>query len=254
MTDSMVRDISLDLIDDPVVAMRENIDDEQMDELMVSMREIGLIQAITLNKVGDRYEVIAGHRRSRAARLLGWVSIKAEVLEVDSDTAFSMRIAENLIRKDVDPVDEASFVGEIMLKFHKSEAEVAKLLKRSEQWVADRVAVFEMPEYIQVHLKQKRYPLGAALWLARIPNENTRTTYANWAGANGVSVAGAKQWYDLEMARPEPFVAGEVVIQDNPGAPQVIRKTTKCAICKKDVFLDEAIAPFIHSGCCAGPP
>jgi len=242
-------DISLDLVDDPEIQMRSELDTAELDELMTSMREVGLIEPVVLNKKGDRFEVIAGHRRVRAARLLQWPVISAKVEEMGDEQALALRIAENLTRTDVDPVDEATFVGEVMLRYKKSEREVAELLKRSVQWVKDRLEIFQMPPSIQQHLKYKKYPLGAAYWLMQIPTENEREYYANWAAIYSVSVAGAKQWALLARARRTPFVAGEVEIRDERGVVQVVRKVVSCGICRKDVFLDEADSIWIHPPC-----
>lgn len=242
-------EISLDLIDDPEIQMRSELDDDELQELMRSMSEVGLIEPVVLNKKGIRFEVIAGHRRVRAARLLGWSFIHAKIEEVSDEQALALRIAENLTRKDVDPVDEASFVGEIMLRYKKSEREVAQLLNRSDAWVRDRITIFEMPPHIQDHLRHKRYPLGAALWLMQMPSEKERDYYANWAAINGVSVAGAKQWALMAQARQTPFVAGEVEIRNDAGQVQRVRKIVPCGICKKDVFLDEANSVWVHPSC-----
>lgn len=248
-----VAKIPLDLIDDPKIAVRTDIDDAELDELMTSMREVGLLEAIVVRPVADRYEIIAGHRRTQAARLLGWPLIEAKIIKATEEEVWALRLAENLQRKNTDPVDEACFIGEIMLKYKKTAEEMAHLLKRSQEWINDRLEVFEMPGYIKVHLKQKRYPLGAALWIFRIENEKTRSYYAEWAAINGVTIAAAHRWYEnLKTTNFTLDTTKEVVVEQ--GLPiQKIRTTTKCAICGQDVFLDEAVSPFVHSQCIKGP-
>ncbi len=241
--------ISLDLIDDPVIAMRTELDDEQLDELMASMKSEGLIEPVVLRPVGDRYEVIAGHRRTRAARLLNWPNVEAKIISATDDQTFAMRVAENLTRKDLDPVDEAQFLGETMLKYKKTDEELAYMINRRIEWVRERLEVFNMPDYIQAHLKLKKYPLGAALWIARITNENTRCTYANWAAVNGVSVQGAKRWHDLERAgdNRQPIKVEEIMDQ-NSGAPRV-RNVVPCAKCGRDAYMDESLSVWVHRSC-----
>lgn len=244
-----IKQVSLDIIDDPKIAMRTEIDDAELQELMASMSELGLLEPIVVRPVGDRYEIIAGHRRSRAARLLSWTHIEAKIMEATEDEVFALRLAENLQRKDTNPVDEASFIGEIMLKHNKTEDEMARLLKRTPKWVHERIEVFRMPDYIQQHLKQKLYALGAALWLGRIEKEATRFYYANWAAINGVTVAQAERWY-LNLKQNE-FVLDinkEIVVE--AGTPrEIVRQVVKCARCGGDVFLDEADNAFVHRVC-----
>ncbi len=254
MQDTEVKQISLDLIDDPQIAMRQDLDDPELDQLMSDMREVGLLEPIVLRRIGDRYEVIAGHRRTRAARLLRWLTIESKIVQASDEEAFTMRVIENLSRKDVDPVDEAVFVGEIMLRHHKEPPEIARIVRRSQTWVEERLEIFNMPDLMKGHLKARRYPLGAALWIFRIENERERMTYATWAATNGVSVAGAKQWYLLAKARNFAPQSTDVEIRDESGAPPQIRRVTTCAKCGSDVFLDEADSVWVHRACPSHPP
>lgn len=241
--------IPLDLLDDPKLAIRTELDDESLQELMASMREFGLLQAIVVRKVADRFEIIAGHRRARAARLLDWTHIDASVIEADEDMVLVLRLTENLQRQDLDPVDEACFIGEAMLKYKKTAEQIAQVLRRSAQWVNERIEVFEMPDYMQQHLKQKKYSLGAALWIARIENEDTRRYYAMWAAVNGCTVAYAHRWY--VTLKETDFIRNTltdvVVGADTP--QQTIRKVLTCARCGQDLFLDEADSVLIHRVC-----
>ena len=154
--------ISLDVIDDPRIAMRTELDDASLSELMADMKANGLIEPIVVRPVGTRYELVAGARRTRSARLLGWELIEAKSVVCTDEEAFAMRLSENLQRKDVDPVDEASYIGEIMLRTHKDPAEVAAMLHRSAEWIRVRLAVYEMPDYLKQVLATKQISLGAA--------------------------------------------------------------------------------------------
>jgi len=243
---STIQKISLDFIDDPMLAMRSDVDADNIEELMSDMTKVGLIEPIVVRPRGERFEVIAGHRRTRAARLLGWPEIEAKIVEADDDKALQMRLIENLSRHDVDPVDEASFIGEIILKYHYSENQISEKMHRSLQWVKDRMEVFELPDYIKQHLKLKKYPLGAGLWIGRIKNENAKIAHANWAAANGVSVAGAKCWHDMVLSSSENFNFQNIEIKDEGGQVQKIRTVTKCSACGGGLFLDEADSVFVH--------
>lgn len=243
------KNLPLDLIDGPKLAVRTITDDEDLEDLMTSMRELGLLEPIVVRPVADRYEIIAGHRRDRAARLLNWTHIEAKIIHADEEEVFALRLAENLQRKDIDPVDEACFIGEIMLKYKKTAQDMATLLKRSQKWIDERIEVFEMPKYIQDHLKLRKYPLGAALWIARIENEKTRQYYANYAAINGVTVAAAHRWY-VSLKENEFILSNIKEVVEGAGTPQEQRRTVvKCARCGQDLFLDEADSVFIHPIC-----
>ncbi|HRY62513.1 MAG TPA: ParB/RepB/Spo0J family partition protein [Candidatus Paceibacterota bacterium] len=243
------KNISLDLIDDPKLAMRSDVDSDDIEELCSSMREIGLVEPIVVRPNGERYEVIAGHRRTRAARILGWPVILAVIKQADDNDTLAMRLAENLSRHNVDPVDEACFIGEIMKTYSFTANDVAEKLKRRLEWVEERLEVFQMPQYMQQHLKLKKYPLGAALWISRIENEATKNYYANWAAINGVSVAGAKQWHDNLKATNFNVDLTSVEIKDEGGQVQQVVKMIKCAACHEDCELSKADSVWVHPTC-----
>jgi len=247
--ESRTQTISLDQIDDPRIAIRSELDDDELNELMADMKLHGLIQPIVVRAVADRYEIIAGARRTRAARLLGWGLIEAKIVEVTDDEVFSMRLAENLQRKDVDPVDEASYVGELMLRTHKTPEQIAEVLHRSFAWVQARIAVFSMSDELKAYLAQKRISLGAALELSLISNPRTQSYYVNWAAQFGVSVANAARWRNAANA------AEERQANATPANPEEMRDVAapivylKCAECGGEVPQELAAYVPVHQKC-----
>jgi len=245
--------ISLDLIDDPRIAMRTELDDESLNELMADMKAQGLIEPIVVRPVGERYEIIAGARRTRAARLLGWGLIEAKIVKVSDEEAFSMRLAENLQRKDVDPVDEAAYVGEVMLRTHKTLDQVAEMLHRSREWAESRFAVFGMDDELKVFLAERRISLGAALELSLIKNARTRSYYVNWAAQFGCSIPNAKRW------RIAANLAEERAENAPPKSPDEMREVAvpkvflTCAECGGDVAQELAAFVPVHNKCPVPP-
>lgn len=229
--------------------MRTNLDDDSLQELKADMKANGLIEPVVLRPMGKRYELIAGARRTRAARLLGWGLIEATIRKCTDEEAFAMRLAENLQRQDVDPVDEAAYIGEIMLRTKKTPAEVAAMLHRSAEWVRVRLAVFEMPDYLKRFLAMRQITLGVALELAEIKTEYTRKYYANWAAQNGVTVATAKRWKAVANDASERLGVAP------PADPQTIRATPtpiimqECAECAVSAPIEEMQSVYVHTRC-----
>lgn len=242
--------IPIDAIDDPAIAMRTNVHEDNIEELMSDMKAVGLIQPITVRRVGERFEVIAGHRRTTAARLLGWAHIPANIVEADDNKAFTMRAIENLSRADVNPVDEACYIGELMQQSKQEVPQIAEMLHRSEEWVKQRLEVFNMPDYLQEYLRQKRISLGAALILNKIPDEATRRYLVNYAAQNGVTVAQANRWYinaKAESENPNRNV-GEIISEAN-ATPEVVIMVA-CARCgKPGAIPDMDYVPVHRDGC-----
>lgn len=241
--------ISLDQIDDPALAMRSEVHDENIEELMADMANVGLIQPIVVRPKNGRYEIIAGHRRTTAARRLGWALIEAKVQDATDDEALQMRAIENLSRRDVDPVDEALYVADIMRMRSIDAGAVAALLHRSVEWVRVRLSVFGMPDYMQEHLKYRRISLAAAIELAKIENDADRRYYTNYAAVGGVTASQAKRWALELNSRIPPSDGSHTDIVDELANMQQVEKTVQCAICGGTLPLVDADTVWVHRRC-----
>lgn len=225
-----IQEIFIDCIDDPKDAMRTELDRNQLFELADNIKQNGLINPITVRPKGDRFEVVAGHRRLSACKIAGKIKIQCVVRDLDDSKTFEVMAAENLERSDVDVVDESIFITRFMEQTQKTPEEVAKQLRRSLSWIDSRLAVGAMPDYMQAYLKSGDLKLGAALWLVQIDDDAMRHVWVDMAARDGVSVAQAKYWYEgwkltqlpgnsSNGLPPEGYVAG---------SPTLV--TFKCAI------------------------
>ena len=160
-----------------------------------------------------------------------------------------MRLAENLQRKDVDPVDEASYVGEIMLRTKKNPQGIAEMLHRTPEWIETRLAVFALPDYLQAYLKTKQLSLGAALELGKIKAEQTRTYYSHYAAQNGVSVATAKRWaLEANEAFERRLAAPTLDPQSTRGQPPA-KIMLPCAQCGRTGEMEAMTTVWVHMVC-----
>ena len=117
-------------------------------DLARSMREYGLLQPILVRPhptSSERYEVVAGHRRLAAARLLGWRHIPATVRAADADEAYLLTVVENLQRQDLTPLEESAALEVLVRERGWSTRQVASAVKRSQSYVSRRLRVFEDP-------------------------------------------------------------------------------------------------------------
>ena len=218
-----IREIFTDQIDDPKDAMRTDLDRDGLFDLANNIKANGLINPITVRPVGDRYEVVAGHRRLSACKIAGKIKISCVVRELDDKQTFEVMAAENLERADVDPVDEAIFITNYMDKTGKTVQEVATSLKRSVAYVQSRLEVGRMPEYMQHFLKCGELKLGVALVLAKIDNESTRELWTGIAVRDGASIAQAEYWlYDYNRQKLPGGILSDLPPGDFvPDAPQI---------------------------------
>ncbi len=194
MSNETIKEISHDLIDDPADAMRSELDRDSLFDLAANIKANGLINPITVRPRAGRYEVVAGHRRLSACKIAGLIKIQCVVRELDDQATFEVMAAENLERADVDPVDEAIFLAKYLEKTGKTTKEVAESIKRSVSYVESRLAVGQMPDYMQFHLKNGGIKLGVALALVQITDDRMRRVWVEMAARDGVSVAQAEYW------------------------------------------------------------
>jgi ParB family chromosome partitioning protein len=116
---------------------------EAIAELADSLREHGQLQPIVVRPIAGGYEVIAGHRRLEAARLLGWTEIAAIVRDVTDDQAYILMLVENLQREDLTPREEAAALEVLVRERGWSTRQVGEAIKRSHIYVSRRLRVFE---------------------------------------------------------------------------------------------------------------
>lgn len=135
--------------------------EEEIEGLMDSMREIGLLHPIEARKIGEKYEVVTGQRRTIAAKKLGWDTIPAFILEADEKEDFIRSLIENIERRDIDPQDRANAAVHLKGIFGSWDA-VAKKLHRNILTIRNWAGYDAIPEKIKEMVSEKRLPKGAA--------------------------------------------------------------------------------------------
>jgi len=243
-----IEEIFTDRIDDPVSAMRTEIDRNALFDLAANIKANGLINPITVRPLGDRFQVVAGHRRLSACRIAGMVKIQCVVRDLDDTRTFEIMAAENIERADVDPVDEAMFITNYIAKTNKTLNEVAISLKRSVSYVRSRLAIGQMPDYMRNYLKSGQLKLGVALILSEITDEQTRHVWTDLAVRDGANAAQAEYWlYDFKrQLLPGGTLSKEPPTGFTPEAPQVV--LFECAIDGKKYDMRMMKSLMIYEG------
>jgi ParB family chromosome partitioning protein len=241
--------ISLDIIDDPALAIRSNIDDESMDTLISSIRSFGVIQPILVKPVGERYEVIAGHRRLLASKAIGLLNIPAIVCNVDDITSEVMKMHENFCREDVNIVDEAIFLESIMEKLSLTVVQLAEKIGRSESYVRDRLSMKNLDPLVLNAIWQNQISASAAFWIDKIGDESVRRDWLGIAVRSGITSSQAQHWYQQWSMGQLPASPTTEIIEDMKTNISVSVKVVKCALCNLDIPLVEAILLYGHKEC-----
>src|SRR3990167_2843544 len=190
-----IKQISVDIIDDPVIAMRSDIDEAYIEELGRSIKEHGLINPISIKPVGDRYEVIAGHQRLLAARRVGIIFLDCVIRDIDSNESLIITAHENLVRQDVNPVDEALFLGRLVAEKNLSPEQIAKMLRRTLDWVEQRLGMLGYPDYALLPIAAKDISMSAASSLMKITDEAYRRNLFEIGAKDGITADTAERWW-----------------------------------------------------------
>jgi ParB family transcriptional regulator, chromosome partitioning protein len=169
---------------------RKTFAPEEITELQASLAAVGLLQPVTVRTADGKagYELIAGERRLRAAKALGWVDIPAIVKEMDDRTALTLALVENLQRTDLDPIEEAEGYHRLTKEFHLTQAEVAAVVGKDRSTVANLLRLLGLPRPVRDLLSEGRIQIGHARAILVAPNERAMIQLAQDVAANDLSV------------------------------------------------------------------
>ena len=145
-----IQDIELDKIVPNRYQPRREFSDDSIKELAETLDKDGLLQPIVVREDGeDHYEIIAGERRYRAAKSLGWETIPAIVKNMDGDQAASLALIENLQREDLNPIDEAKAYTNLMKLNDLTQTALAKDMGKSQSYVANKLRLLKLDDDVQ---------------------------------------------------------------------------------------------------------
>lgn len=182
-----VREVPLDRIAPNRHQARKRFDDATLAELAASIRESGILQPLTVRphpERPDRYEIIAGERRFRAAKLAGLKTVPALVLEADEQNASVLSLVENLQREDLNAIDEAQGYQALIDGFDFTQEEIADRVGKSRSAVANALRLLHLPETVRTGVAEGRLSAGhARALLALVEPDEILSAYGDVLGS-----------------------------------------------------------------------
>ena len=207
--------------------------------LIASIRDEGIIIPLLVRKKDDRYEVVDGDRRLAAAWTAGLREIPVVVRVLTDKQTYILRMLANKEREDTDPVSEAKYIAETIKLGVLTAEEWCDKMGRSEAWVADRLEIASMPEYIQVGLASKKVSLGVCLELNQIIDDKTKERYFYDALRQGMTIHAAKvSRMQVNEAIEAVRSQGDEITEDNIPEIQTIPKA-RCAYTGEALLITE---------------
>lgn len=154
---------------------RTRFDQEALEELSASIREIGLIQPITLRRFdGEKFQIIAGERRFRAAQMAGLTKIPAFIREADDDGMLEMALVENIQREDLDSIEIALSYQRLIDECNLTQETLSTRVGKKRSTVSNYLRLLRLPAVIQKGLREKEISMGHARALINIPESETQ--------------------------------------------------------------------------------
>lgn len=167
---------------------RRNFDKEKLDELADSIAAHGVIQPILVVKNGDRYQIIAGERRWRAAKLAGLKTIPAIVRDYDELKVFEVALIENLQREDLSPIEEAAGYKSLMDKFGMTQERISERVGKSRSAVANALRTLSLPSEIIRYIEEGLLSSGHAKVILSLSDAKMQIEAAKYIVSKKLSV------------------------------------------------------------------
>lgn len=195
--------IPIDEIEKSTVQPRKTFDEEAIGELAASMAACGILNPLTVRRKGTAYELVAGERRLRAAKLAGLYEVPCIILNADMETASLMALVENIQRENLDFIEEAQAIQRLMRLFGLSQNEAAKKLGKSQSAVANKLRILKLPEDVLDTLRRHHLSERHARALLRLHTEADQRKALEHIIAKNLNVAGAERYIDTLLQQRE---------------------------------------------------
>lgn len=193
---------------------RTVFDEEALSELADSIREYGVIQPVTVRKLDSGYyQLIAGERRWRAARIAGLTEIPARVIEADDKLTTELALVENLQREDLNPVEEAQGYRTLMEEYGLTQDEAAQRVGKSRPAVANALRLLSLAPEVLQFVEQGLLSAGHARALVTVKPEELQIDAARQVMKNGLSVRRTEELAKRLMRAPKPEAVDDGAIR-----------------------------------------
>ncbi|MFP6613728.1 MAG: ParB/RepB/Spo0J family partition protein [Pirellulales bacterium] len=180
--------VSVYEIDTNAYQPRTEFDEEEINSLSESIKQHGLLQPIVIRRDGERYQLISGERRWRAAIRAGWDTVPAMLRDADDRQVAEMTIVENLQRKDLGPLEKATSFLKYLEQYQATQEELAKRLSVDRSTIANLIRLLELPGPVQQALRNQKISAGHARALLPLGEEDEQLVFCKRIQTEHLSV------------------------------------------------------------------
>ncbi len=185
------------------VQPRKLFDEEGLAELSRSIKSYGILNPLTVRCRGGKYELVAGERRLRAAKLAGLQEVPCILLDVNMEDAGLIALIENLQRRDLDFIEEALGLSRLIRMFGLSQEEAARRIGKSQSAVANKLRLLKLPEDVLEKLRGYGLSERHGRALLRLPDPDAQRMALEYIAANALTVAATEEYIEALLNAPE---------------------------------------------------
>ena len=195
-------EIAVDAIAPNPQQPRKDFNDNGLRELARSLERTGVLQPVVVRRVGSGYQLIVGERRWRAAKLAGLTRIPAIVREATDAQSLELALVENLLREDLNPMEEAEAYQRLLAEFGWTQEELAQRVGRDRSSIANCIRLLKLPVLIQADLRAGRLTMGHARALLALPLPGDQLKLREEILAHSWSVRATEEGVQHQHRRP----------------------------------------------------
>ena len=204
-----VTEINIDDIRSNPYQPRKTFDIESLNELAKSIKEYGVVQPIIVKKSIKGYELVAGERRTKAAKIAGLKKIPAIIKDFDDQEMMEIALVENIQREDLNPIDEATSISNIIKLRGYTQEEFANKFGKSRTYVTNILGLLKLPDEVKKLVEKKNLSMSHARVISKIDDENKAIELAKKVITDNLSV------HDLEKLSQEEKQVTKVKSKSN---------------------------------------
>lgn len=183
---------------------RTEFDESSLDELKDSVREFGILQPLLVRKIADNsYELIAGERRLRAAKLAGLIEVPVDIREFNNEEIAQIALIENIQRENLNAMEEAKAYDRLMKEFGLTQETVSKRVGRSRSHIANFLRLLNLAEQVQAYVANGSLSMGQAKPLLALEDKNLQLEAADYIQSRELSARQSEQLVKKLLENPE---------------------------------------------------
>ncbi len=219
-----VAEIDIELIETNPFQPRAVFDEQSLQELSDSIKELGIIQPITVRKIGDKFQLISGERRLRASKMAGLKKIPAFVRSTNDTEMLQLALVENIQREDLNPIEIAITYQRLLEEFSLTQEELSKKTGKGRSTISNYIRLLNLPAEIQAGLRAEKITMGHAKAISALPDKHSQITVFYKVLAGGLSV---RQTEDMVKSILNPEDKSKKEKPQLPEKLQVYKDTLK---------------------------